>query len=69
MQILLCMLNFRLVSLCFVDTLINIFSPIFTADIKAKNNLLTCDMSVQKLLQVLEKDTFQNGSHLDYYDV
>lgn len=63
------MLNFRLVSLCFVDTLINIFSPIFTADAKAKNNLLTCDMSVQKLLQVLEKDIFQNGSHLDYYDV
>ncbi|XP_059168194.1 sepiapterin reductase-like [Physella acuta] len=30
--------------------------------------LVECDVSAQKLVLILQKNTFQNGSHIDYYD-
>lgn len=38
------------------------------SDAKAERTLLTCDTSVAKLIQVLEKNSFESGAHVDYYD-
>nr|KAG5687665.1 hypothetical protein BaRGS_027557 [Batillaria attramentaria] len=35
---------------------------------KAENQLLSCDTSVNKLIQILEKDSFKSGAHIDFYD-
>ncbi|CAC5406774.1 SPR [Mytilus coruscus] len=34
-----------------------------------EGNVLECDTSIQKLVQVLETDTFVSGAHIDYYDL
>lgn len=36
---------------------------------KEDGKLLSCDASVKKLLQVLEKDEFKSGDYVDIYDV
>lgn len=33
-----------------------------------EGKLLPCSQSVAKLLDVLEKDEFKSGAHIDYYD-
>ena len=33
-----------------------------------EGRMLTCDQSVDKLLQLLEKNTFDSGAHIDYFD-
>lgn len=38
-------------------------------DLHTKNQLLSCEASVGKLLAVLEKNEFESGQHIDYYDV
>lgn len=34
-----------------------------------KENLLTPEVSAEKLMSLLQKDEYENGSHVDYYDV
>jgi hypothetical protein len=34
-----------------------------------KGGLLTCDVSVKKLIHILEMNTFESGAHIDYFDV
>ncbi|XP_052091835.1 sepiapterin reductase-like [Mytilus californianus] len=34
-----------------------------------EGNVLECDTSIQKLVQILETDTFVSGAHIDYYDL
>ncbi|XP_064647685.1 sepiapterin reductase-like [Lineus longissimus] len=38
-------------------------------DMHQKGGLLTCDVSVKKLIQILETNTFESGAHIDYFDV
>lgn len=33
-----------------------------------EGKLLPCSLSVAKLLDILEKDEFNSGAHIDYYD-
>ncbi|KAK7110758.1 hypothetical protein V1264_014581 [Littorina saxatilis] len=35
---------------------------------KAEKTLLPCDTSVAKLIHLLQKNTFDSGAHVDYYD-
>ncbi|XP_022360263.1 sepiapterin reductase [Enhydra lutris kenyoni] len=37
-------------------------------DLKTKGELVDCKMSAQKLLSLLQKDTFKSGAHVDFYD-
>nr|KAF6329346.1 sepiapterin reductase [Pipistrellus kuhlii] len=37
-------------------------------DLKTKGELVDCRMSAQKLLDVIQKDTFTSGAHVDFYD-
>lgn len=37
-------------------------------DLKTKGELVDCRMSAQKLLNLLQKDTFKSGDHVDFYD-
>ena len=41
---------------------------LFFSDAKAEKTLLSCDTSVAKLIQILEKKSFESGAHIDYYD-
>ncbi|GFR68664.1 sepiapterin reductase [Elysia marginata] len=34
----------------------------------AQKTLVDCDDSTRKLMAILDKNTFENGSHVDYYD-
>ncbi|XP_029415298.1 sepiapterin reductase [Nannospalax galili] len=36
--------------------------------LKSKGELVDCEKSAQKLLSLLQKDTFQSGAHVDFYD-
>ncbi|KAM9212177.1 sepiapterin reductase [Dugong dugon] len=36
--------------------------------LKTKGELVDCRMSAQKLLSLLQKDTFKSGAHIDFYD-
>ncbi|MPC73882.1 Sepiapterin reductase [Portunus trituberculatus] len=36
---------------------------------KEEGKLLSCQTSVRKLLQVLEKDEFKSGGHVDFFEV
>ena len=38
-------------------------------NMKEKNQLVTCEASATKLLELLSVDTYESGAHLDYYDV
>ncbi|CAL1528802.1 unnamed protein product [Lymnaea stagnalis] len=33
-----------------------------------KKSLVECDASVQKLVTILQQNTFENGAHMDYFD-
>ncbi|XP_076470657.1 sepiapterin reductase-like [Babylonia areolata] len=35
---------------------------------KAEKSLLTCDTSINKLVQILEKNVFESGARIDYFD-
>ncbi|XP_027972156.1 sepiapterin reductase isoform X1 [Eumetopias jubatus] len=37
-------------------------------DLKTKGELVDCKMSAQKLLSLVQKDTFKSGAHVDFYD-
>ncbi|XP_054442831.1 sepiapterin reductase [Pteronotus mesoamericanus] len=37
-------------------------------ELKAKGELLDCRVSAQKLLSLLQKDIFESGAHVDFYD-
>ncbi|XP_040593259.1 sepiapterin reductase [Mesocricetus auratus] len=37
-------------------------------ELKSKGELVDCGTSAQKLLTLLQKDTFQSGAHIDFYD-
>ncbi|XP_012501894.1 PREDICTED: sepiapterin reductase [Propithecus coquereli] len=37
-------------------------------ELKTKGELVDCGMSAQKLLSLLQKDTFKSGAHVDFYD-
>lgn len=39
------------------------------SSMKEEGKLLSCDTSVKKLLQVLEKDEFKSGEHIDFFEV
>ena len=34
-----------------------------------EGKILECDASIQKLIQLLETDTFVSGAHIDYFDL
>lgn len=36
---------------------------------KQKGQLLDCDVSAQKLLDLLLTDAFESGAHVDFYDL
>ena len=36
--------------------------------LKSNGELVDCGTSAQKLLSLLQKDTFQSGAHIDFYD-
>ncbi|XP_006863050.1 PREDICTED: sepiapterin reductase [Chrysochloris asiatica] len=38
-------------------------------ELKTKGELVDCGMSAQKLLSLLQKDTFTSGAHVDFYDI
>lgn len=38
-------------------------------EMKAKNMLIKPQESAQKLISLVEKDEFESGVHLDYYDI
>ncbi|XP_042326589.1 sepiapterin reductase [Sceloporus undulatus] len=38
-------------------------------DMKERGELLDCDVSAQKLLDLLVADTFESGAHIDFYDL
>ncbi|XP_032033251.2 sepiapterin reductase [Hylobates moloch] len=37
-------------------------------ELKAKGKLVDCKVSAQKLLNLLQKDEFESGAHVDFYD-
>ena len=37
-------------------------------DMKSKKNLLTPGQSAEKMIQILNKNTFKSGAHVDYFD-
>uniref|UniRef100_A0A8C2WD78 Sepiapterin reductase n=1 Tax=Chinchilla lanigera TaxID=34839 RepID=A0A8C2WD78_CHILA len=37
-------------------------------ELKAKGQLVDCRLSAQKLLSLLQTDTFESGAHVDFYD-
>ncbi|XP_058539695.1 sepiapterin reductase [Neofelis nebulosa] len=37
-------------------------------ELKTKGELVDCTVSAQKLLSLLQKDTFKSGAHVDFYD-
>ncbi|KAM4866726.1 sepiapterin reductase [Thomomys bottae] len=37
-------------------------------ELKSKGELVDCKKSAQKLLSLLQSDTFQSGAHVDFYD-
>lgn len=37
-------------------------------DLKAKGQLVDCKVSAQKLVSLLQTDTFESGAHVDFYD-
>ncbi|XP_062065633.1 sepiapterin reductase [Lepus europaeus] len=37
-------------------------------ELKARGELVDCKESAQKLLSLLQKDTFKSGAHVDFYD-
>ncbi|XP_007523740.1 sepiapterin reductase [Erinaceus europaeus] len=37
-------------------------------ELKTKGELVDCGLSAQKLLNLLQKDTFKSGAHVDFYD-
>ena len=34
-----------------------------------EGKLLSCDTSVDKLISVLDRNSFESGDHIDFYDV
>uniref|UniRef100_A0A8D2JPB7 Sepiapterin reductase n=1 Tax=Sciurus vulgaris TaxID=55149 RepID=A0A8D2JPB7_SCIVU len=38
-------------------------------DMKTNGELVDCGMSAQKLLNLLQRDTFESGAHVDFYDL
>ncbi|CAI9741667.1 sepiapterin reductase-like [Octopus vulgaris] len=45
------------------DTIRQQFTELFNS-----SKLVTCEESVEKLIDLLEKDTYTSGDHIDYYD-
>ena len=41
----------------------------FLVDMHKEGRLLSSEESISKLIGLLEKNTFDNGAHIDYYDV
>ncbi|GAB5569717.1 sepiapterin reductase [Prionailurus iriomotensis] len=37
-------------------------------ELKTKGELVDCTVSAEKLLSLLQKDTFKSGAHIDFYD-
>lgn len=37
-------------------------------ELKARGELVDCKESAQRLLSLLQKDTFKSGAHVDFYD-
>lgn len=37
-------------------------------ELKTKGELVDCKKSAQKLLNLLQKDTFKSGAHVDFFD-
>ncbi|NXL96780.1 SPRE reductase, partial [Tyrannus savana] len=37
--------------------------------LQESSKLIDCSVSAQKLVQLLEEDTFQSGAHVDFYDI
>lgn len=37
--------------------------------LKSEGELVDCGASAQKLLSLLQRDTFQSGAHVDVYDI
>ena len=37
-------------------------------ELKTNGELVDCTVSAQKLLSLLQKDTFKSGAHVDFYD-
>ena len=42
---------------------------LFVVDMKLNQKLLTPEQSVAKLVELMRKNKFESGSHIDYYDV
>lgn len=41
----------------------------FYTELKEKGNLLTPLQSAKKMVKLLEENNFENGAHIDYYDI
>lgn len=37
--------------------------------LNSEGELVDCGTSAQKLLSLLQRDTFQSGAHVDFYDI
>lgn len=37
-------------------------------ELKKKGELVDCKISAQKLLSLLQNDTFKSGAHVDFYE-
>ncbi|ELT92986.1 hypothetical protein CAPTEDRAFT_18220 [Capitella teleta] len=61
-----------------IDTEMQVLARRDTADddlrqmfigMKSEGTLLSCDQSIDRLVPLLQKNKFQSGAHLDYYDI
>ncbi|XP_008939555.1 PREDICTED: sepiapterin reductase, partial [Merops nubicus] len=41
----------------------------FFQSLQERGQLIDCNVSAQKLVKLLEEDTFQSGAHVDFYDI
>ncbi len=42
---------------------------LFVVDLHVEGRLLSCDQSLDRLIGLLDKNLFDSGAHIDFYDL